>query len=162
MVFRGDIALLLGLHLNYGDLVFILGCVCLSLYNPMIKRLHSGEPMMVLTYWVLVSGSVWLFLLSITSFTQINWKQIHNGVYIGTFYLALFSTLVTFFIINYSTLKIGATKVASYGFLTPFFVILISLMMGLEKFEVALLPGILLIIGSMIFVQLDIRGKAGT
>ena len=159
VVFRGNIYLLLGLHLNYGDLIFILGCVSLSLYNPMIKRLHTGESMMVLTYWVLVSGSIWLFLLSITSFTQINWNQINNSVYIGTFYLAVFSTLVTFFIINYSTLKIGATKVASYGFLTPFFVIIMSLMMGLDDFNSVLLPGILLIIVSMIIIQYDMRDK---
>lgn len=160
VVFRGDINLLLGLHLNYGDLVFILGCISLSLYNPMIKRLHCGEPMMVLTYWVLVSGSVWLFLLSITSFAQIDWSQINNSVYLGTLYLAIFSTQITFFIINFSTLKIGATKVAAYGFLTPFFVIIMSLIMGLDDFNSVLLPGILLILVSMIFIQIDMPDKS--
>lgn len=162
VVFRGNLDLFLGVHLNYGDLVFILGCICLSLYNPMIKRLHTNEPMVVLTFWILLCGSIWLFLLSATNVLRINWSQINSTVYIGTVYLAVFSTLITFFIINFSTVRIGATKVAAYGFLTPFFVILISLVTGLEKFEMVLLPGILLILSSMIFVQFDMRRKSGT
>lgn len=162
VVFRGDLNLFVSLQLNYGDLIFIVGCISLSIYNPLIKRLHTGEPMIVLTYWVLACGSIWLLALSLPSMSQINWLQIDNAVYIGTVYLAIFSTLITFFIINYSTIKIGATKVASYGFLTPFFVIIMSLIMDLEKFDVVLLPGILLIISSMIIVQFDIRDKIST
>jgi drug/metabolite transporter (DMT)-like permease len=161
IVFRGNIDHLLGVQLNYGDLIFILGCISLSLYNPMIRRLHTNEPMMVLTFWILTIGSIWLLLLSIRDIPQIDWKHIDDSVYLWTIYLAVFSTLITFFIINFSTIKIGATKVAAYGFLMPFFVILISLIVGLEKFEVILLPGILLILGSVIFIQFEMRSYEG-
>ncbi len=162
IVFHGNIDLLLGVHLNYGDLIFILGCISLSLYNPMIRRMHTDEPMMVLTFWILLMGSIWLFLLSIRDIPQIDWMYIDDSVYLWTVYLAVFSTLITFFIINFSTVRIGATKVAAYGFLTPFFVILISLIVGLDKFEVILLPGILLILGSMIFIQFEMRSNERT
>jgi drug/metabolite transporter (DMT)-like permease len=162
IVFRGNIDLLLSVHLNYGDVIFILGCISLSLYNPMIRRLHTDEPMVVLTFWILMTGSIWLLLLSIGKIPQIDWKHIDDSVYLWTIYLAVFSTLITFFIINFSTVKIGATKVAAYGFLTPLFVILISLIVGLEKFDVILLPGILLIFGSMIFIQFEMRSNKRT
>ena len=157
VVFRGNPKLFLELHMNYGDLVFVLGCISLSLYNPLLKRFHTGEPMMVLTFWVLLCGSILLFFLSLLSLSEVKWSQIHYSIYIGTLYLAVFSTLVTFIIINYSTIRLGATKVAAYGFLTPFFVIVMSLLMGIERFEPSLIPGIVLILGSMIFVQYDMK-----
>jgi drug/metabolite transporter (DMT)-like permease len=161
IVFRGNIDLFIGMDLNYGDVIFIFGCISLSLYNPMIRRLHTGEPMIVLTFWILITGSIWLLLLSLKDISQIDWKHIDNAVYLWIIYLALFTTLITFFIINFSTIKIGATKVAAYGFLTPFFVILISLIVGLEKFEMILLPGIILILGSMLFIQFEMKSKKG-
>jgi len=156
IVFRGNLNAFLGLEVNYGDFIFFLGCLFLGLYNPLVKRLHQKEPMEVLTFWVLISGSIWLFVASLSQgITQINWYNIEQNVYLGVAYLALFSTLITFFIINLCTIKIGATKVAAYGFLTPVFVIIMSLMFGLEPFEMATMPGLLLIIGAMFLIQRD-------
>lgn len=155
VVFRGDISALINLQLNYGDLVFVLGCVAFSLYNPLIKRLHAGESTMVLTFWVLTCGSVWLLLLSIGSFAEVNWKDIDSVVYIGILYLTIFTTLLTFFIVNFSTIRIGATRVAAYNFLTPFLVIVISVAIGLDDLNVAMLPGVLLIVISLIIIQFE-------
>lgn len=160
IVFRGDLNLVLSMHLNYGDWVFIIGCIALSIYMPLVKRLHAGEPMEVLTFWVLAFGSLWLLLLSLPRILQIEWGNIGLNVYLGTIYLALFSTLLTFLINHYGTLKIGATKVAAYSFLTPFFVIVISLIIGLAKFDIVFLPGLILILLSIGLIQIEPHNKS--
>ena len=35
----------------------------MAAYTPLVKLLHRGEPMAVMTFWVLVTGSFWLLIL---------------------------------------------------------------------------------------------------
>lgn len=155
IVFRGDWFAFKDLNLNYGDLVFIIGCLFLGLYNPLIKKLYRNEPMEVMTYWVLIFGSIWLLMFSINEINEINWRLIETEVYVGVFYLALFTTLATFFLFQYGTIKIGPTKVGAYGFLTPIFVITITIAIGMEAFDELILPGMLLVFISMFLIQTD-------
>jgi len=155
IVFRGNIDSFLGLKLNYGDLIFIIGSLFLGLYNPLVKRFHRNEPMVLMTFWILLFGSLWLLLASVRDIMYIDWVNIKQNVYYGILYLALFSTLITFMVINFSTIRIGATKVAAYGFLTPVIVIVLSLLLGLEPFELITVPGLLLIIAAMFIIQRD-------
>ncbi len=55
--------------------------------------------------------------------------------------------------------KIGATKVAAYGFLTPIFVIIISISVGMGELELITLPGILLVIIAMFIIQREPKLK---
>jgi len=153
IVFRGDLQALINLQLNYGDLIFLTGCLFMGIYNPLIKRFYQGEPMEVMTFWVILLGALWLLILSFNQLDQIIWKNIEMTVYAGLLYLSVFTTLGSFFVLQYSTVKLGATKVAAYGFLTPVFVIILSIAIGLEAFEWLTLPGIGLVLLSMIMIQ---------
>lgn len=153
IVFRGDYGALISLKLNYGDLIFILGCLFLGLYNPLVKKFYSGEPMEIMTFWVLFIGSCLLLIVSAENISSIEWSSVGGNVYGGIFYLSLFSTLITFFLLQLCVVKIGATKVAAYGFLTPIFVILISILVGMESLELTILPGIFLVVVAMFIIQ---------
>ena len=152
IVFRGNFDAFIELDLNYGDLIFISGCLFLGFYNPLVKRFYLGEPMEVMTFWVLLSGSAWLLIVSGKDIIHVDWHNIEHNIYAGILYLSLFSTLITFFLLNYSTVRIGATKVGAYGFLTPVFVIIISIIAGMETFELIIAPGVLLIVGAMFLI----------
>jgi drug/metabolite transporter (DMT)-like permease len=103
-------------------------------------------------------GAGWLLLASITSIADVDWNDTPSKAYGGIVYLALFTTLITHFISQKSTILIGATMVAAYSLLVPAFVILISVVTGMESFELATLPGILLVIISMFLIQRESRG----
>lgn len=153
IVFRGDYGALVSLKLNYGDLIFIFGCLFLGLYNPLVKKFYSGEPMEVMTFWTLFLGACLLLIVSVESIQKIEWHNIEGNVFGGILYLSLFSTLITFFLLQVCIVKIGATKVAAYGFLTPILVILMSVAVGMDEFELTTLPGILLVIMAMFIIQ---------
>ena len=155
IVFRGDIAAALQMNLNYGDMVFLVGCLFMGLYNPLVKRIYAGEPIKLMTFWVILFGSGWLFLLSASKLSSIDWLSVELSVYGGILYLSLFTTLVSFFLIQFGTVKIGPTKVAAYSFLTPLFVIGLSILIGLESFETATIPGIILVLGAVLLIQYD-------
>jgi drug/metabolite transporter (DMT)-like permease len=153
IVFRGNLDSFLGLRLNYGDFIFFVGSIFLGLYNPLVKRFYRGEPMMLMTFWILLFGSIWLLIASAKNILYVNWSNVEQNVYIGIVYLSLFSTLITFMVINLSTIRIGPTKVAAYGFLTPVIVIVLSVLLGLEPFQWITLPGLVLIMLAMIIIQ---------
>ena len=153
IVFRGDLQAFLNLELNYGDMIFLTGCLFMGIYNPLIKRFYQGEPMEVMTFWVILLGALWLLILSFNQLDQIIWQNIDMKVYAGLMYLSVFTTLGSFFVLQYSTVKLGATKIAAYGFLTPVFVIILSVAIGLEAFEWVTLPGIGLVLLSMFMIQ---------
>ena len=153
IVFRGDLQAFLNLELNYGDMIFLTGCLFMGIYNPLIKRFYQGEPMEVMTFWVIFLGGLWLLILSFNQLDQIIWQNIDMKVYAGLLYLSVFTTLGSFFVLQYSTVKLGATKIAAYGFLTPVFVIILSVAIGLEAFEWGTLPGIGLVLLSIFMIQ---------
>ncbi|MEL6968297.1 MAG: EamA family transporter, partial [Pseudomonadota bacterium] len=56
-------------------------------------------------------------------------------------YTAIFATAATFFLIQFASLRLPASKVLSYGYLTPFFIILIEGMIGNGWPSVSVLMG---------------------
>ncbi|WP_299198594.1 DMT family transporter [uncultured Amphritea sp.] len=157
IVFRGDLNSLFQLDINRGDLLFMLGCLFMGTYNPLIKKLYAGEPMELMTFWVISFGALWLLLLSIPSLNQVEWANVDTGVYLGILYLAVFTTLVSFFLLQLGTIVLGATQVAAYSFLTPVFVVILNLFLGSGGFQWQLLPGIALVLIAMLLVQRESR-----
>jgi drug/metabolite transporter (DMT)-like permease len=160
IVFRGDYAALINLDLNYGDFMFIVGCLFLGFYSPLIKRIYRGEPMEVMTFWVLMCGAGWLLLVSASQLGNIDWSNIGYNVYGGILYLSLFTTLITFFLLQVCVVRIGPTKVAAYGFLTPIFVIIIGIALGTDHFEMVTLPGVVMVIMAMFIIQYEAKTKS--
>lgn len=153
VVFRGDLAGLVSLKLGRGDVIFLAATVALGFYGPLVKYLHRGEPMAQMTFWTLVMGVVLLFFLSIGRLSVVDWAAIPAPVYGGIVYLAVFTTLITFFVFQWSTMVIGPTKVMSYTYLNPALVLIIDLMLSRPAPPGATYPGIVLIVGATLILQ---------
>ncbi|MBW2658058.1 MAG: DMT family transporter [Deltaproteobacteria bacterium] len=153
VIFRGDFSAFLAMELNKGDLIFLAGGFAIGLYTPLVKLLHRGEPMAVMTFWVLFSGSCWLFLFSGYKLPGVRWSDIPAGVWIGVCYLAVFTTVFTFFLTQYSIPFLGSTRVMAYSYLYPGMVLLIDLGLGHGLPSLSVLPGILIVLTSMVILQ---------
>ena len=153
IVFKGDLNAFITLQINYGDFIFFIGCIFMGIYNPLIKRLYKNEPMEVLTFWVLVFGGISLLFISGKETFTTEWSAIELHVYLSILYLSVFTTLVTFFIVQFSVLKIGPTKVAAYSFLNPVCVVAMHMIYQNELIEVMLIPGLCAVILAMFLIQ---------
>ncbi|WP_456385254.1 DMT family transporter [Desulfolithobacter sp.] len=153
VIFRGDLTLFLSLKMNQGDLLFFIGCLFMALYTPLVKLLHRGESMALMTFWILVTGCGWLLVLGGNRLFQVEWSQINLSVWVGIVYLAVFCTIITFFLSQYAVLFIGPTRVMAYSYLYPPLVIGLEYMSGHPLPSLRTLAGILLIIPAMVVVQ---------
>ncbi len=153
VIFRGDISMLIFMGWNKGDMIFLAGCFAIGLYTPLVRLMHRGEPMVVMTFWVLVTGSGWLLVVSGYRLFLIDWQLVPSTVYLGIGYLALFTTVVTFFLTQFSISYIGPTRVMAYSYLYPSLVIILELFLGHGWPGVKTLPGVLIVLVAMWVIQ---------
>jgi drug/metabolite transporter (DMT)-like permease len=153
VIFKGDLSLLLSTQWNRGDLIFLGGCFAMGLYTPLIQLLHRGESMAVMTFWVLVSGICWLLLLAAPQFSTMDLASVPTFAWLGILYLAVFTTIITFFLTQYSVPFLGPTRVMAYSYLYPGLVLLIDLALGHTPPPLIVIPGILVILAATFILQ---------
>lgn len=156
VIFQGDLSQLLALELNRGDVIFLAGCFGMGLYTPLIKLYHRGESMLLMTFWVLVTGTLWLMPFTLPIFFTMEWTAVPGQAWLGVVYLAVFTTVTTFFLTQYCTPHIGPTRAMSYSYLYPALVLLIDLLCGHGLPPITVLPGIGVVFLAMVVLQLNV------
>jgi drug/metabolite transporter (DMT)-like permease len=153
VVFRGEPSRLMELDLVAGDALFVAGTASLGLYAVLIRRMHRSEPMAVMTFWTLVTGSAWLLLLGWDEIAAVRWSDVEPQVLGAISYLAFFTTLVSFLLTQIAVTVIGPTRTMAYNYLTPALVALLAWSLGDGAVGWMSLPGIGLTLISMIVLQ---------
>jgi drug/metabolite transporter (DMT)-like permease len=144
---------LLALQWNRGDLIFLFGCLFMGLYTPLVKLLHRGESMDVMTFWVLVTGAIWLLFLGIFRLGSTNFTAIPVLTWAGVAYLAVFSTIITFYLTQWSVPQLGATRVMAYSYLYPGLVLVLDLLLGNGLPPLRVLPGVVVVLLAMVVLM---------
>ncbi len=129
VVFDGQLSVLLSLSLDHGEWIFLLATLSYATYVPLIKRLHRGEPALVMTFWTLATGTLLLAVLGAPRWATVSWSAPPEA-YGFIAYLAIFPTAITFAIAQYAGTRIAPTRVMAYTYLTPSFVVLIEALRG--------------------------------
>ncbi len=153
VIFRGDLHRLLAMELNHGDLIFLIGCFLMAAYPSLVKKLHKKEPMVVMTFWVLATGMGWFFLLAFPRLSSVDWGGIEASVWAGIIYLALLSTIFSFYLNNLATIHLGPTRVMAYSYFYPAFVLMINWGLGKGLPPIIVLPGVAVISLATIVLQ---------
>lgn len=129
VVFDGQLSVLLSLTLDRGEWTFLLATLSYAAYVPLIKRLHRGEPALVMTFWTLATGTLLLAVLGAPRWATVSWSA-PPSAYGFIVYLAIFPTAITFAIAQYAGTRLAPTRVMAYTYLTPSFVVLIEALRG--------------------------------
>jgi drug/metabolite transporter (DMT)-like permease len=124
VIFRADIKAILGFDLGYGESIFFVGCVCHAVYTPMVRKLNRGEPVPVYTLLTIMGAAVVVGAYAIQPVMQTEWAVLPMPVWIALGYLSVFTTGITFALLQFAALYLPSGKVMAYGYLTPSFVAL--------------------------------------
>lgn len=124
VIFRADLAAFLALDVGRGEAVFLVGCVAHAFYTPLIARLNRGEPALVFTAGMLIGGACVTLAFGLPALVATDWGNLPAIVWITLGYLALITTAFTFFLVQFAALRLPASKVMAYTYLTPSVVIL--------------------------------------
>lgn len=152
VIFEGNIKLFNQMVWNRGDLIFFGGCLAMGLYTPLIKRVHRNEPMEIMTFWILISGCIWLLPGTFYALSSTKLTAIDSTVWMWITYLALFSTVISFYMTQYATRIIGPTRAISYSYLYPLLVVVLEFLIGHGWPPGRIYPGIGLTFGAMLLL----------
>ena len=130
VIFRGDIAAILAFDVGAGEMIFFVGVVCHALYVPLIRRFDRGEPAVGFGFWVTVGATLWLVPPGIRGLVKTDFSALPLAVYAAVTYLAVVTTAGTFLLLQYASMRLPASKLLGYGYLTPSFIILLEGMLG--------------------------------
>ena len=130
VIFRGDLQALLSFDIGRGELIYFIGCFAYAFYTPLLRKFSRGEPSMVQSFWTLSATAVWIALAGIPEIVTTDWLNLPPTVWWVVLYLAVGPTAICFFLIQYASLRLPASKVIAYGYLTPAFVILFEALAG--------------------------------
>ena len=130
VIFRGDVAALLRFEIGEGELIFFFGCLAYAIYTPLLKRFSRGETALVLSFWTVLASAICIALAGLPAIAATDWLQLPPVVWGTVLYLAIGSTAVCFFLIQFASLRLPASKVVAYVYLTPVFVILFEALAG--------------------------------
>ncbi len=153
VIFKGDLNTLLSLKLNIGDLIFLCGCFLMAAYAPLIKKIHTGEPAAIISYWTLITGCFWLLLFSNFKLLEVDWSNIPLTTFPLIAYLAIFTTILSTLFFQSSAINLGGNKVAAYTYINPTIIVIINWIIGkgLPPFKV--LPGVIIVLFATVILQ---------
>lgn len=124
VIFRADWAALRVFEIGRGEAVYFFGCMAHAVYTPLVRKLNRGEPAVVFTFGMLVSGAVLLTLYAWSDIVATDWAGLPAIVWITLIYIAFFASSATFVLLQFATLRLPSAKVMAYTYLTPSWVIL--------------------------------------
>ena len=130
VIFRGDLEALLRFDVGAGELVYFVGCVAYAIYTPLLRRYNRGEGALVLSFWTLTGTALCLVLYGLPEILATDWLHLPAVVWWVVIYLAVGSTAICFFLIQFASIHLPAAKVVAYGYLVPAFVIVLEGVVG--------------------------------
>ena len=155
VIFRGDIEAILGLRIGQGEQIFFVGCAMHALYAPLSRMLNRGEPLIVYSFLGICGGLLVTGAYGAGDILATDWAALPSIAWAAVFYLAIMATALTFFLIQYATLRLPSAKVMAYGYLVPVFVILWEGMLGHGWIAAPVWLGIAAVVAGLLILLKD-------
>ena len=130
VIFRGDLDALLSFDVGPGEIIFFFGVLCHAAYAPLVRRFNRGEPVALFTFWTLLATGLVIAVYGAREIAGTDWVALPGVVWIVILYLSLFTTAGTFFLLQFASMRLPASKTLAYGYLTPSFIILFEGLLG--------------------------------
>jgi drug/metabolite transporter (DMT)-like permease len=119
MVARADIGVLLGLDLNIGDPIFLLGVIGWSTYAVLLPRRDYTPDGTVLMFFIAVTGTVLTLPVYLAEAAVVGGFSLTKEVVAAMLYLSIFPTLLATICWNMAIRSIGPNRTAIFVNVIP-------------------------------------------
>ncbi len=111
-----------------GDLFILINASSYALYLVLIKPLmYKYKPLTVMR-WVFLFGAMWVMPFSVHIAVQAEWSLIPWQIWLSIGYVIAFTTILAYFLNNYSLTHISPTANSAFIYLQPVFAALVAIM----------------------------------
>lgn len=130
VIFHGDLNAILAFDIGRGEMIFFIGVVSHALYVPLIRLFGRSEHPVTFGFWVAVGTLFWLAIPGLPQLFNEDLTRFDWRFWAILTYIATMVTAVTFLLLQYASMRLPASKVMGYGYLTPTSVIVFEAALG--------------------------------
>ena len=149
VVFDGDMNRLASFHVGYGELIYFAGCLIYAFYPTFLQKTARGDPAVLLTFSSFVAAMVLLLLWDSPSIFAQDWFALGVWQWAALVWLAVVPTAITFFLLQYASLRLPPAKVMAYTYLTPACIVPIEMALGHGLPTLSVIAGIVVIVAAL-------------
>ena len=149
IIFKGDLAAVIALDLNPGDLITLAAVLCWSVYMVFLRRLPVKLDPVGFLFAITALGTVLLVPLFAAEVLSGRTMAVSTGSLAGILYLAVFASVLAFVFFNYGVAKLGANRATQFNYLMPIFSVALAMIFLDEQFQVFHAVGIALILAGV-------------
>ena len=124
VIFRADLDAALAFEVGRGEAIYFVGCVAHALYASLVRVLNRGESAIVFAFGTMVGGAITLMGWGWRDVVATDWAALPSIVWVTLVYTAVFASATTTVLLQFAALRLPASKVMAYTYLTPSWVIL--------------------------------------
>lgn len=154
VIFRGDLGRALAFDVGRGEAIFFVGCVCQAAYGSLVRLFNRGESVLEFTFWTLVAATLCLVIYALPDIIDTDWLALPAVVWWCLAYLTVFSTAASFFLLQFSAMRLPSSKVFAYGYLIPSFVIVLEGILGHGWASLLVAIGALITVAGLVVLAL--------
>lgn len=155
VIFDGNIEAMRRFDLGKGEVIFFAGVVAHAAYASLVRFYNRGEPVIAFTFWTLLATGILIALFGVGEIIATDWSDLPPIAWVTIVYLAIFTTAGTFFLLQFAALRLPASKVLAYNYLTPTLIILIEGLLGHGWASLSVMAGAVLTIFGLIILALS-------
>lgn len=157
LIGQGDWDVLMSLDLNKGDILVLGAYTSWSFYAVYVRKAPRGVDPKVMLFLILILGSAMLLPIYLFETIFVRPTNADGATILSIVVLALFSSVISIFLWNYSLARLGAGRASIFVHLIVAFTVILAIIFLDEKFEWFHGVGVVLI---LIGIYLStIRGK---
>jgi drug/metabolite transporter (DMT)-like permease len=119
----------------FGNLLLLLNSVSFAMYMVFAKPLMQKYHAVHVLKWIFLFGTLLYVPFGIKSFMQVNWHAMTLPVIGALFYIVLATTVLTYFLINYSLGHLRSTTVSIYIYVQPVVTTITAIIAGMDTLD---------------------------
>ena len=143
----------LGSNTILGNFFVFINASSYGLFLVLIKPLMKKYRPITLMKWLFTFGLVYILPVSAHLTMKTDFASIPSGIWLSVIYVILFTTVLAYFLNNYSLKNISPTMNSAYIYLQPFLAALVALLAGKDRITFTAMIAAVLIFAGVYFVN---------
>lgn len=127
VIFQGDLNAIKAFDVGLGEQIYFVGCVAHALFVPLLRKFNRGEPVIVASLGMITAGAMYLLAFGARDLVGVEWGTLPMLFWFALFYLAIFASATTIFLLQYGAMNLPSANVMAYTYLTPIWVIFVEM-----------------------------------
>jgi drug/metabolite transporter (DMT)-like permease len=112
-----------------GDLFILINASSYALYLVLIKPLMFKYKPLTVVRWVFFFGAIFVLPFSVHLVWQSDWAAIPFNIWLSIGYVILFTTIIAYFLNNFSLVNISPTANSAFIYLQPVFAAIVAIVL---------------------------------